>query len=73
MKVIVKLLTRPGCCTCDQAKFVLRRLKQQIDFETKVINILKDEQYKIYNDTIPVILVDDKVICSYTVEEHKIR
>ena len=38
---LVKLLTRPGCVTCDKAKFVLKRIKAQgVDFEGKVVNIL---------------------------------
>ncbi len=39
---IVKLLTRPGCCACDSAKFVLKRLRTQVNFDVKVVNILKE-------------------------------
>ena len=57
---LVKLLTRPGCTTCDQAKFVLKKIKGRgVQFEGKVINILKERQYMIYNDELPVILVDE--------------
>lgn len=38
---IVKLLTRPGCEACTKAKFIIRRLKNHVEFEAKVVNILK--------------------------------
>ena len=61
---LVKLLTRPGCVTCDKAKFVLKRIKAQgVNFEGKVVNILKERQYIEYNDYLPVILVDEEPVC----------
>ena len=71
---LVKLLTRPGCVTCDQAKFVLKRIKAQgVDFEGKVVNILKERQYIEFNDFLPVILVDEDPVCKTTVNEAFIR
>lgn len=70
---IVKLLTRPGCCACDQAKFVIRRLKQTLTFEAKVVNILKESQYKIYNDELPVVLVNEVAICRTKIIENDLR
>lgn len=70
---IVKLLTRPGCCACDQAKFVIRRLKQTLTFEVKVVNILKESQYKIYNDELPVVLVNEVAICRTKIIENDLR
>lgn len=61
---IVKLLGKPGCCGCDPAKFVLQKIKQRIPFEGKVVNILREPQYEHFKNEIPVILVDEKVICS---------
>jgi len=66
---LVKLLTRPGCCACDQAKFVLKKLKTQINFDVKVVNILKEERYKIYNDELPVILVEEEPVCRVKIVE----
>jgi hypothetical protein len=67
---LVKLLTRPGCVTCDQAKFILKKIKGRgLMFEGKVINILKDRQYIKFNDELPVILVDEEVASrTYIVE-----
>ena len=71
---LVKLLTRPGCVTCDQAKFILKRIKAQgVNFDGKVVNILKERQYISYNDELPVILVDEEPVCRITVNETLLR
>lgn len=71
---LVKLLTRPGCVTCDQAKFVLKRIKASgTNFEGKVVNILKERGYINFNDELPVILVDEEPICKITVNESVLR
>lgn len=70
--VIIKLLTRPGCQTCEQAKFILRRIKIDHPFEGKVINILQHPEYLSYNDYLPVILVNDAEVCKTTVIESDI-
>jgi len=71
---VVKLLTRPGCLTCDQAKFVLRRIKQQgTDFEGQVVNILKERAYLGFNDELPVILVDEEPVVRTNVNERLLR
>ena len=70
---VVKLLTRPGCVPCEQAKFILKKIKTKHSYEGKVINILKQkEQYGHYNDFLPVILVNDHEVCKLKVEESKI-
>lgn len=71
---LVKLLTRPGCVTCDKAKFVLKKIKAQgTDFEGKVVNILKERKYIHFNDELPVILVDEEPVCRITVHETTLR
>lgn len=70
---LVKLLTRPGCEACTKAKFILRRLKNHVDFDTKVVNILKHEEYKVYNNELPVILVEEVPICRTKIIERDLR
>ena len=70
---LVKLLTRPGCVTCDQAKFVIKKLRVRCNFEAKVVNILKEKQYMEHNDFLPVILVNEKVVCRTTVSERDLK
>lgn len=70
---IVKLLTRPGCSLCDQARFVLRKVKQVAPFEGKVVNILNEPAYLVHNDFLPVILVEEEPVCKTRVEEAIVR
>ena len=74
--VVVKLLTRPGCTLCDQAKFIIRRIRdteRSISMEAKSVNILKETQYLHYNDELPVILVDETPVCRTEVKESVLR
>ncbi len=70
---LVKLLTRPGCEACNRGKFILRRLKLHADFDAKVVNILKDQQYMIYSNDLPVILVEEQPICRGKIVERDLR
>ena len=60
---LVKLLTRPGCEACNRGKFILKRLKNHVEFEGKVVNILKFPEYMQYSDKLPVILVEEEAVC----------
>jgi ribosomal protein L14 len=42
-------------------------------FEGKVVNILKATEYMHFNDELPVILVEEQVVCRTRVEESVIR
>ena len=70
---MVKLLTRPGCEACNLGKFILRRLKLHVNFDAKVVNILKDQQYMIYSNDLPVILVEEQPICRGKIVERDLR
>lgn len=70
---LVKLLTRPGCEACSRGKFILRRLKVHVAFDAKVVNILKHEEYMIYNNDLPVILVEEQPICRGRIVERDLK
>jgi len=69
----VTLLTRPGCEACNLGKFILRRLKHHVTFTASVANILQHQQYMIYNDRLPVILVEAVPVCERKIVERDIR
>lgn len=70
---LVKLLTRPGCEACSRGKFILRRLKYHAQFDTQVVNILKEQQYMQYKDQLPVILVEEEPICVNKIVERDLK
>ena len=69
----VKLLTRPGCEACNLGKFILRRLKFHATFTASVVNILKHPEYMIYNNDLPVILVEEVPVCRGKIVEKDLR
>jgi hypothetical protein len=44
-----------------------------VTFDVKVVNILKEQQYQIYNDELPVILVNEVPVCKVKIVEQVIR
>ena len=70
---LVKLLTRPGCEACSRGKFILRRLKLHVPFEAQVVNIMKEKEYQIYNNDLPVILVEEEPICRGKIIERDLK
>lgn len=69
MSAVVKLLTRPGCEACSRTKFILRRLRNHVEFQAKEVNILKYQEYSIYNDVLPVVLVNEVPVCKTKIVE----
>lgn len=70
---IVKLLTRPGCEACSRGKFILKRLKNHVQFDAKVVNIMKNQEYMNYSDKLPVILVEEEPICINKIVERDLK
>jgi hypothetical protein len=69
----VKLLTRPGCEACTRGKFILRRLKLHVPFAAQVVNIMRQQEYMVYSNDLPVILVEEQPICRGRIVERDLR
>ena len=53
---------------------MLKRIKASgVNFEGKVVNILKDRSYLHFNDELPVILVDEEPASKIKVDESMLR
>ena len=64
----VLLYSRSGCHLCDQVESVLLDLKKQYCFTIKIIDIDQfSELYELYNETIPVECIDEKIVAKATV------
>ena len=70
---LVKLLTRPGCEACTRGIFILKRLKLHVPFQGKVVNIMKEKEYLIYQNELPVVLVEEVPVCRTRIVERDIR
>jgi len=50
---------RPGCCLCEKAEDIARRLEREYAFETEVVDITGDPVlYARYREVIPVVTLD---------------
>lgn len=65
----VRLLTRTECHLCDVARTVLVQVCGAADEEWDEVNVDSDAQLRSeFGDQVPVVLVDDEVVATLTVE-----
>lgn len=61
----IKMLSKIGCCLCDQSLFILKKLKNIENVEILVEKIDNNSKYKSYINKVPVILVNDEEVSIY--------
>ena len=67
MKVV--LYTRSGCHLCDRAESTLLDLRKQYCFGLEIIDIDRfSELYDLYNEIIPVVCIDEKVVAKAPID-----
>jgi glutaredoxin len=67
---MIKLLGRPGCHLCDDARAVLERVRERRPFELEEIDIERDDALlKAYLERIPVIVLDGEELYDHFVDE----
>ncbi len=72
--ISVKILSKPGCHLCEEAKEVLVKVRHSIPFELVEINIEDSPgHYEQFEEEIPVILINDKKAFKYRVDEKALR
>ena len=64
----VTLYTRKGCCLCDEAKRVIQSARNRAGFDLDEVDIDADpEAQRLYNDEVPVIVIDGRKAFKYRV------
>jgi len=64
------LYTKPDCGLCDEAKDAIERVRQNVSFDLRVIDISGDGTLvERYGERIPVVLVDGEEAFEYEVDE----
>ncbi len=59
----VRVLTRPGCCLCDEVLEHLARLQRRFPFDMNTINVDEDATLRAqHGDRVPVVTVDGREI-----------
>ena len=70
----VTLYGRPGCHLCDEARVVLERIRADIPFELRELDIERDDAlFRAYLERIPVVAMDGEEVYEYRVDEAELR
>lgn len=72
-KIVIKLLTAPGCSLCNKSYFILNKIKHKFRVRVFIVDISKSTEYQQYRQKIPVILVNEEMVSEMKTNETKIR
>jgi glutaredoxin len=72
--VTVTIYGRPGCHLCDDALAVLERVRTDVPFDLRRVNIEDDDALLgAYLERIPVVVLDGEEVYEYHVDEADLR
>jgi glutaredoxin len=72
--VTVTIYGRPGCHLCDDALVVLERVRADVPFDLRRVNIEDDDALlRAYLERIPVVALDGEEVYDYHVDEADLR
>ena len=70
----VTIYDRPGCHLCDDALAVLERVRADVPFDLRRVNIEDDDALlRAYLERIPVVALDGEEVYDYHVDEADLR
>lgn len=68
------LYTKEGCCLCDRARDVLRRLQGEFDLAIEEVEITRDPALEAeFGYIIPVVVIDDRHRFESKIAEYYLR
>jgi glutaredoxin len=71
---LVTVYTREGCHLCDDALGALERLRAELGFELRSVDIEGDDAlHRAYLERIPVIALDGEELYDYFLDERDLR
>ena len=74
MTAAVTLYGRAGCHLCDEARAALERVRADVPFALRLIDIERDDElFKRYLERIPVVCLDGEELFEYHVDEGALR
>ena len=74
MSTAVTLYGRPGCHLCDEARAALLRVRADVPFELREIDIDGDDElFKRYLERIPVVTLNGEELFEFEVDEAALR
>ena len=74
MSTAVTLYGRPGCHLCDEARAALLRVRADVPFALREIDIDGDDElFKRYLERIPVVTLNGEELFEFEVDEAALR
>ena len=68
------LYGQPGCHLCDDARAVIERVRRDLAFELRDVDITSDDALlRAYLERIPVVAVDGEEVFEFFVDEADLR
>lgn len=73
-QISVKIFSKPGCCLCDKAKEIIKRVQEEIPFSLSEVDISQDlKLMEKYQYLIPVVMINGKEAFISKVSEFRFR
>jgi glutaredoxin len=70
----VTVYSKPDCHLCEDAMLVLARLREELGFELRELDITADDVlHSAYFERIPVVALDGEELCDHFVAEELVR
>ncbi len=66
----VVIYSKPNCCLCEEAKAVLKKVSESLQFDLQEVNVLEDDSlFQRYKEEIPVIQINGRTAFKFRVDE----
>jgi glutaredoxin len=70
----ITVYSKPDCHLCEEAMTVLGRLREELGFALRELDITADDDlHRAYFERIPVVVLDGEELCEYHVSEALVR
>ncbi|MDH4227696.1 MAG: glutaredoxin family protein [Deltaproteobacteria bacterium] len=71
---VVEVYARTGCCLCKEAKKIIGRVKTEIPFSFKEVDIASSEDLlRRYTDHVPTVFINGKKAFKFKVDEGEFK
>ncbi len=72
--IVVELFSKEDCHLCEEAKYVLEKVRQEIPFHFVEKKIAPgDESYELYGERVPVVFINEEEVFHFRVNEEALK
>lgn len=71
---LVEIYSKEDCCLCEEAKIVVQRVRKEIPFHLRVIDITaNDALLEKFGQQVPVVFIDKRKAFKFRLEDSELR